>query len=70
MSCQEISTSFDTDLLSKSDSFPNAPPPRQPTELRDTGICGSGGEHRAKPPRITMKSVRGKLDFDIKPIDF
>jgi hypothetical protein len=72
MSRQKISTSSDTELLSKSDSLPNAPPPPQATELRDAGTSGSGGEHRVrKPPRITVKSVRGKpLEIDIKPIDF
>jgi hypothetical protein len=72
MSHHRISTSSDTELLSKSDSFPNPPPPRQATELRDAGTFGSGGEHRArKSPRVTVKSVRGKPpEMHIKPIDF
>jgi hypothetical protein len=70
MAGQKILTSGNMAAL-ESDPFPDLPPPRQGTELRDSRTSGSTGEHRArKPPKITAKSVRGKpLEIDMQPID-
>jgi len=70
MSRQKIVTSSDTAAL-ENDSFPNAPPPRQATELLDARTSGIGAEQRArKSPRIMVKSAPGEpLDIDMKPID-
>jgi hypothetical protein len=70
MAGQKILTSRNMAAL-ESDPFPDLPPPRQGTELRDSRTSGSTGEHRArKPPKIAAKSVRGKpLEIDMQPID-
>src|SRR5215472_17521956 len=70
MSEQKVVTSSDTAAL-ESDAFPNAPPHRQATGLRDAGTSRSGGEHPArKPPRITESAPGKPLKIDMKPIDF